>query len=236
MVSKAPVKKSVTAKKSAMAEEAAVGSVTAKKLPAGKAVSKTASTQTAAVKRAPQPLSAPLVKAASKKAPATPTGPSSAAAGADAIKLLTADHKEVHALFQQYQKLCDADATGEERQPLAEQICLLLTVHATIEEEIFYPKAREARVDSGLLDEAEVEHASAKDLIAQIRGMTPEDALYDAKVTVLGEYIDHHVEEEQGEMFPKCRKARMDLKSIGTELATRKSQLMAEMSEGMRPA
>ena len=110
-------------------------------------------------------------------------------------------------LFKQYEKLADAEADGEERQALAEQICAMLTVHATVEEEIFYPAAREAEVDSDLLDEAEVEHASAKDLIAQIQEMAPDDELYDAKVKVLGEYIDHHVQEEEGEMFPKCRRA-----------------------------
>ena len=96
-------------------------------------------------------------------------------------------------------------ARSDRRSP--SEICVTLTVHATIEEELFYPAAREAEVETDLLDEAEVEHASAKDLIAQIEGMGPDDELYDAKVTVLGEYIDHHVKEEEGEMFPKCRKA-----------------------------
>src|SRR4029077_4490037 len=101
-----------------------------------------------------------------------------------------------------------------------------LTIHATSEEEIFYPAAREAGVESDLLDEAEVEHASAKDLIAQIRAMSPDEDLYDAKVTVLGEYIDHHVQEEEQEMFPKCRKAKMDLADLAAQIAKRKSELM----------
>jgi hemerythrin superfamily protein len=147
----------------------------------------------------------------------------------DAVKLLTADHKEVHALFQQYKKLCKADAPAAERQPVAEEICALLTVHATVEEEIFYPAAREAEVDSDLLDEAEVEHGTAKDLIAQLQAMDAEDELFDAKVTVLGEYIDHHVKEEEGEMFPACRKAKMDLLALGAELQARKAELMAEV-------
>ena len=151
----------------------------------------------------------------------------------DAIKLLTADHAEVHALFKKYSALCQAGAEGEARQPLAEQICLLLTVHATIEEEIFYPEARDAGVDAALLDEAEVEHGSVQDLITQIRGMEPDDELYDAKVKVLGEYIDHHVKEEQDQMFPKCAKSEMDLKAIGAQMAARKTELMAEMTEGM---
>ena len=145
-----------------------------------------------------------------------------------ATKLLMADHKEVHAMFQQYKKLADADAEASEREALATEICHALTIHATIEEELFYPAAREAEVDADLLDEAEVEHASAKDLIAQILSMSPDDELYDAKVTVLGEYVDHHVQEEEGEMFPKCRRARMDLAGLAQALAERKSELMAE--------
>ena len=165
---------------------------------------------------------------------ATRSTPRPTVAG-DAIKLLTDDHKQVKGLFQKYSKLIetDADAHADERQPLAEQTCVMLTVHAAIEEEIFYPAAREAEVDSDLLDEAEVKHASAKDLIAQIRAMSPEDDLCDAKVTVLGEYIDHHVKEEQDELFPRCVKSLMDPKAIDTELATRKQELMKEMSEGM---
>jgi len=162
-------------------------------------------------------------KKAARKTPAT-----AAAARTDATALLERDHAEVRKLFKQYQKLADADADAADRQELAAQICTMLTVHATIEEEIFYPAAREADVEVDLLAEAEVEHASAKDLIAQIESMSPTDELYDAKVVVLGEYVDHHVQEEEGEMFPKCRKARMDLATLAAALAERKSELMAE--------
>lgn len=124
---------------------------------------------------------------AKKKASAAATGP------ADAITLLTADHAEVQQLFEQYEQLADAD----ERQALAEQICTMLTVHTQIEEELFYPAAREAVEEDSLLDEAEVGHASAKDLIAQILEMDPDEALYDAKVTVLGEYLRHHLKEDR---------------------------------------
>ena len=151
-------------------------------------------------------------------------------ANPDAIQLLVQDHKEVHALFQHYKKLAGAEAGADERQSLAGQICTMLTVHATIEEEIFYPAARGAGVDSALLDEAEVEHASAKALIAQIEAMSADDDLYDAKVTVLGEYIDHHVKEEQDELFPKCRKAKMDLAELGTALSERKEELLGQMA------
>ena len=151
----------------------------------------------------------------------------------DAIKLLTDDHKEVHALFQKYLKLEAADsknaknAKSDERESIAGEICDMLTVHTTIEDEIFYPAARAAKVDANLLDEAKVEHASCKDLIAQIRSMSAEGDLYDAKVTVLSEYVDHHVKEEQDELFPKCRKSNMDLDEIGLQLAERKHALTA---------
>lgn len=156
---------------------------------------------------------------------------SAAARTPDAIKLLTQDHKEVKALFKEYEKLCKADADETQKQALAEQICEMLTVHAQIEEELLYPAAYEALDEGDLVDEAQVEHASAKDLIAQIRGMQPSDELYDAKVTVLGEYIDHHVKEERNEIFPKARSARkLDLVTMRDELMARKEELMGEMA------
>ena len=145
----------------------------------------------------------------------------------DADKLLMADHKQVKGLFAQYQNLVDDDAEAGERKALAEQICGMLTVHATIEEDIFYPAAREALEEQDLLNEAEVEHASARDLIAQIDSMDADDELYDARVTVLGEYIDHHVKEEEEQMFPRCRKSEMDLAELGAELDQRRTELMS---------
>lgn len=146
-----------------------------------------------------------------------------AAKPADAIKLLKDDHKEVKSYFKQYEDLED----DVEKQDLANMICLALTVHAQIEEEIFYPAARAAIDDDDLLDEAEVEHASAKQLIAEIQAMKAGDRLFDAKVTVLGEYIDHHVQEEEQEMFPESRDSDLDLKALGAQLAERKAELMA---------
>jgi len=147
----------------------------------------------------------------------------------DAVTLLIADHKEVKQLFESYDALVDADAGTEEKEALAEQICSMLTVHATVEEEIFYPAAREIVEEQDLLDEAEVEHASAKDLIAQIQDMQPEEDLFDAKVKVLGEYIAHHVKEEEKELFPKVRRSKLDLQALGAEMLARKQQLMAEV-------
>ena len=172
-------------------------------------------------------------KAPAKKSASRKSVPAKKATRArpDATTLLAKDHKDVKALFKRYEKLSKAEADGSERQALAEQICEMLTAHATIEEEIFYPAVRAADVDEDLLDEAAVEHASAKDLIAQIQSMSPEDDLYDAKVTVLGEYINHHVQEEEGEMFPKCRKADMDLAELAQQLSERKAELMEELGE-----
>jgi hypothetical protein len=157
-------------------------------------------------------------------------------AGTDAVALLKQDHQEVQALFDQYDELAEADDTpDEQRQQLAEQICAMLTVHAQVEEEIFYPAARRSFDEPGLIDEATVEHATAKDLIAQIQDGSPDDELYDAKLKVLGEYIRHHVKEEEGEMFPKARKSDMDLAGLGAQMAERKQELMAEVGLAEAP-
>jgi hemerythrin superfamily protein len=146
----------------------------------------------------------------------------------DAVDLLDADHIAVKKLFTAYKKLCEKDAVADEKRQVAQQICKELTVHAQIEEEIFYPGLREAADADDLLDEAEVEHATAKDLIAQISDMSPDDDLYDARVTVLGEYIDHHVKEEREEIFVKARKSKLDLVAMADELSQRKMELMEE--------
>ena len=145
----------------------------------------------------------------------------------NAIDLLETDHEEVKSLFRKYGKLAKAEASGDERAALARQICTVLKVHTQIEEEIFYPAAREVLPEGDLVDEAAVEHASARDLIVQIEAMRPNEDLYDAKIKVLGEYVDHHVKEEQDEMFPKLRR-RMDIKDVGARLQARKQELMAE--------
>ncbi|WP_457419350.1 hemerythrin domain-containing protein [Roseateles sp. P5_E7] len=166
---------------------------------------------------------------ASKGASTKPVTGSKARGGEapDAIDLLITDHREVKALFKAYDKLVKAEAEAGEKQVVAAQICVMLTAHATAEEELFYPRAREVLgEDEDLVDEADVEHASAKELIAQIESGSPDDPLYDAKVKVLGEYIDHHVKEEEGEMFPKIRKSDLDLDALGEEIAARKAELM----------
>jgi hemerythrin superfamily protein len=145
-----------------------------------------------------------------------------AAEGTDAIALLEADHREVDRLFDQFESAED-DA---EKGLIAFKICLALKVHATIEEELFYPAARKKTGDDDLIDEAIVEHMGAKTLIAQIEAMAPGQPLYDAKVKVLGEQIRHHVEEEESELFPEVREAKMDLEAIGAALAVRKAELL----------
>ena len=147
----------------------------------------------------------------------------------DAIAALKADHKKVKELFKQFGKLRDAEDSGAERTALVEQICNELTIHTAIEEEIFYPAVREQIDDQSLMDEALVEHAGAKELISQLQQMRPDDDLFNAKVTVLGEQINHHVEEEEGEMFPKARKAKVDTEALGAQMEQRKLALKAEL-------
>ncbi len=151
----------------------------------------------------------------------------------DACDLLDQDHKEVKKMFKEYEGLAGskAKASLKRKQELATGICKALTVHAQIEEEIFYPAFRAAVKDQDLVNEAEVEHQGAKDLIAQIEASDPSDDKFDAKVTVLGEYIDHHVKEERNEMFPKARVARgLDLMAMRDELESRKEELMGEVA------
>lgn len=138
-----------------------------------------------------------------------------------AVAILRADHKLVDDLFKQYEK---AKAQGR-KQTLVDRICRELTVHTTVEEEIFYPAVRAAIKDKDMMDEADIEHASAKELIAQLKAGKPGDDHYDAKVKVLGEYIRHHVKEEQTEMFPKAQKTKLDMVELGSQIQTRKAEL-----------
>ena len=154
----------------------------------------------------------------------TPKNMPKSAEGIDAISLLTEDHENVKAMFEQYEGLGDRAMASKKK--LATQICTELTKHATAEEEIFYPAVRAAGKDKeDLVDEATVEHASAKDLIAQIMEMEASEELFDAKVKVLGEMIEHHVKEEEEEMFPKARAAGLDLELLGQQIAERKAEI-----------
>lgn len=148
----------------------------------------------------------------------------------DAISLLVTDHKKVKKLFKDFEKLKES-GDSEDKREIVMEICTELSIHAQVEEEIFYPAARMAINDDDLLDEAIIEHASAKELIAQLEAADPEDAFYDAKVTVLGEEIEHHVEEEETEMFVKVKKSKLNLAALGEEIALRKEALMSEMEQ-----
>ena len=151
----------------------------------------------------------------------------------DAIALLKADHDQVEDLFKQYEK-----ASGDGRkEKLAKQICRELTIHTTIEEEIFYP-ACEGKVDEDLLKEAYVEHDAAKVLIAEIESGKPSDEFYEAKVKVLQEEIEHHIEEEEKRvegLFSQARKAGLDMDALGEQLESRKSELLAKAESGRLP-
>jgi iron-sulfur cluster repair protein YtfE (RIC family) len=146
----------------------------------------------------------------------------------DALQLLRRDHAEVKELFERFEKLGE-DGPREEKSDIAREACAKLTVHATVEEEIFYPAAREVPDAEALLNEAEVEHGTAKELIAKIDGMDADDEMFDANFTVLSEYIEHHVKEEEGELFPKIQKSDLDLDALGEQIVERKDALMAEL-------
>ena len=140
-----------------------------------------------------------------------------------AIALLTEDHDYVKKAFRAFEKM------DEEHQPaLVKQVLQALKVHTRIEEEVFYPAVRKAIKDEDLMNEAEVEHDSAKALIRQLERMKPGDPKFAATFTVLGEYVNHHVKEEESEMFPKARRARINLKGLGAKLMGRKIRLAAK--------
>lgn len=143
----------------------------------------------------------------------------------EATALLKADHQLVSKLFEEY----EGTRSDTKKAEIVSRICTELTVHAQIEEEIFYPAVKEALNDGELVPEATVEHATLKDLISQIEGIEPDGEMYDAKVKVLSEYVKHHVKEEQNEIFPKAKASDLDLMELGAQMATRKEELLAEM-------
>ena len=148
--------------------------------------------------------------------------------GPSATDIIRADHTRVVAAFHRYK----ADSSPARKKLIVNLISTALQARARMEEEIFYPAARNALDEEDLIDEAIVEHASAKDLIAQLEEMAPDDDLFDAKIKVLSELIEHHVEEEEDEMFPKLRKAKLDTGALGPQLAERKQQLADELGVG----
>jgi hemerythrin-like domain-containing protein len=154
----------------------------------------------------------------------------------NALELLKRDHHEVDAMFKEYEDVKDG-ADDSEKESLAGRICDALTVHAQIEEEIFYPAARRALDEEEakeLLDEAAVEHQTLKDLIERLESAPTDDPLYDAGVKVLSEYVKHHVKEEENELFPKLKSSEMDLEAVGQKLADRKEQLTRRAAAPVR--
>ena len=152
--------------------------------------------------------------------------PQKTAAPSDAIALLKADHAKVKKAFKEFEKMDkeDTDALKE----VVTTVCEDLKAHTMLEEEIFYPAVRAQIDDDDLMNEAQIEHQSAKDLIAQLESLEPDDPLYVPTFTVLGEYVNHHVEEEEKEMFPAVKKLDLDLEALGAKMQERKAELVGE--------
>lgn len=149
--------------------------------------------------------------------------------GPDALEMLKRDHQKVIKLFQDFESLEQDYKNNDHKSRIVKQICMALTIHAQIEEEIFYPAVRDVIDDDDLMDEADAEHAGAKSLIAQLEAMSPEDDHYDAKVIVLGEQVNDHIIEEEDEMFPQIKKAKMDTLALGQEMMELKEDLEEEL-------
>lgn len=149
---------------------------------------------------------------------------------AGALDLLRTDHDRVRALFREFEQLKGSDEEDERKSELVDEICYELTLHTMIEEEIFYPAVRAAIDDSALMDEADIEHAGARELIGQLEVMYPGDDHFDATVTVLGEEITHHIEKEESAMFAAARHSGIDLDDLGEQLAARKEALDEDLS------
>ena len=151
-------------------------------------------------------------------------GQSSHSKRQDATTLLRGDHKVVADLFREYRRT----KAKEDKRALITRICRELNVHAQIEEEIFYPAVKEALNDDQYIPEAQVEHESLKTLIAQVENGEPGEEMFEARVKVLSEYVKHHVNEEQTEIFPRARSSELDMKELGSRLMERKAELMAQ--------
>lgn len=158
-----------------------------------------------------------------------PGKPKSSAA-IDALELLKSDHDKVKSLFREFESLKGNDDEDERKSELVDEICYELTVHSMLEEEIFYPVLRSAIDDDDMMDEADVEHAGARELISQLEVMYPGDDHFDATVTVLGEEITHHIDKEESDMFEAARAAGIDLEDLGEQLSARKEELDEDLS------
>lgn len=148
----------------------------------------------------------------------------------DALDLLRADHDKVKHLFQEFESLKGSDEDDGRKAELVDEICYEFTLHTMIEEEIFYPTLRAAIDDDDMMDEADVEHAGARELISQLEVMYPGDDHFDATVTVLGEEIAHHIDKEESDLFEAARAAGIDLGELAERLSARKEELDEDLS------
>ncbi|MES3023416.1 MAG: hemerythrin domain-containing protein [Pseudomonadota bacterium] len=159
------------------------------------------------------------------------TGKPKSRSSMDALELLKADHDKVKSLFREFESMKGSDQDDDERKAeLVDEICYELTLHTMIEEEIFYPVVRSAIDNDDMMDEADVEHAGARELISQLEVMYPGDDHFDATVTVLGEEIAHHIEKEEAEMFDAAREAGLDLEDLAEQLLARKEELEEDLT------
>lgn len=167
-----------------------------------------------------------MAKASRKKATKNKARAKSAPRSQDATAILKADHKLVSGLFEEF----ESTRSSAKKQKLATRICNELTIHAQVEEEIFYPAVQKALKDDELIPEATVEHESLKWLISQIENLAPGEDMYEARVKVLGEYVKHHVKEEQNELFPMAKKSpKLDMNELGGMILQRKEELKSEL-------
>ena len=155
--------------------------------------------------------------------------PKSKAKAAGALEMLKEDHAKVQKAFKEFEKMDREDT--ETMKQLVQTVCEDLKVHTTLEEEIFYPAVREAIEDEDIMNEAAVEHETAKMLIDQLENMGPDDPNFHATFTVLGEYVKHHIKEEESEMFPQAKKADLDFEDLAQRMTERKRELMGETEQ-----
>jgi len=155
--------------------------------------------------------------------------PKSKAKAAGALEMLKEDHAKVQKAFKEFEKMDREDT--ETMKQLVQTVCEDLKVHTTLEEEIFYPAVREAIEDEDIMNEAAVEHETAKMLIDQLENMGPDDPNFHATFTVLGEYVKHHIKEEESEMFPQAKKADLDFEDLAQRMTGRKRELMGETEQ-----
>lgn len=158
------------------------------------------------------------------------TGKQKKRSAMDALELLKADHEKVREMFREFDSMKGIEDEDERKAELVDDICYEITLHTMIEEEIFYPVVRAAIDNDELMDEADIEHAGARELISQLEVMYPGDDHFDATVSVLGEELEHHIEKEESEMFKAVRRTDIDLDELGEQLLARKEELEEDLT------